>query len=353
MESAPHRAVPRLACLLGAPRSGTTWLQGLLGAHPNIVTPQETDLFSRYVAPLDAAWRHHRRGTPDDWVARRLTGLPAVLTTEQFRDQVRSFIDAVLVGAADLAGAGAAGAGDLAVGDLAAGAGAAGAPLVLEKSPSHSTCVSVIVDYVPDTRFVHLVRDGRDVVGSLLAASEGWGANWAPPDLETATQLWVDSVTGARRATTAPGGYHEVRYEELRGGGAAALAEVFAHRDISVAPAEAAAILDANSLASRGDTGARLAAIHVGGDFAPYADRAEPEGFFRSGTVGGWRTAWSAAQRNAFDEVGGDLLVALGYETDRSWVGASRAATLRRRARQGAARIARGAGYRAARWIDP
>ena len=58
----PCRAASCLLVLLvGAPRSGTTWLQTMLGAHPDVVTPQETDLFSRYLAPLDDAGAHQSR----------------------------------------------------------------------------------------------------------------------------------------------------------------------------------------------------------------------------------------------------------------------------------------------------
>ncbi|MER3452771.1 MAG: hypothetical protein C4344_03635, partial [Acidimicrobiia bacterium] len=39
--------------LIGAQRSGTTWLQCLLGAHPRVATPQEPEFFTGYVAAWD------------------------------------------------------------------------------------------------------------------------------------------------------------------------------------------------------------------------------------------------------------------------------------------------------------
>ena len=77
-ELSPAVREPRLVLLVGAPRSGTTWLQSMLGAHPAAATPQETDLFSRYVTPLADAWSWQLRGGPDAWRKRRFKGLPAV-----------------------------------------------------------------------------------------------------------------------------------------------------------------------------------------------------------------------------------------------------------------------------------
>lgn len=45
-----------------------------------------------------------------------------------------------------------------------------------------------------------------------------------------------------------------------------------------------------------------------------------PESFRRSGTSGGWRQHFTPELARAFDDYAGDLLVDLGYETDRSWV---------------------------------
>jgi hypothetical protein len=41
--------------------------------------------------------------------------------------------------------------------------------------------------------------------------------------------------------------------------------------------------------------------------------------FLRSGTVGDWRRVFTAEDRAAFKRAGGDLLIALGYETADAW----------------------------------
>jgi hypothetical protein len=44
------------------------------------------------------------------------------------------------------------------------------------------------------------------------------------------------------------------------------------------------------------------------------------ESFMRKGTVGDWRNHFSMEARQVFDHYGGDELIRLGYERDRSWI---------------------------------
>jgi hypothetical protein len=321
---------PRLALLVGAPRSGTTWLQGMLGAHPRVASPQETDLFSRYVAPLDEAWAWQLRGGPQGWVARRLKGLPTILTLAQFDELVDDFVARIVHAALALK---------------------PGSDVVLEKSPAHSMHIASIRRHAPGAPIVHVIRDGRDVAASLVRAGAGWGAFWAPRDIAAAADTWATHLRGAREAAGDPAHYHEVRYEELRRTGAPALVEVFAAIGVAADEAECAALLDAQRLDRMAESTARSPGIIVGGEFAEYAQASEPEGFFGDGS--GW-SQWTAADRVAFAEVAGDLLVELGYEPDDAWVGDARRVNRRvHRARRQAARVARAMGTRVARVLEP
>lgn len=320
---------PRLALLVGAPRSGTTWLQTILGSHPDVATPQETDLFSRYVAPLEAAWAWQMRGGPDDWVARRLKGLPGVLTRSQLLEVERALVREVLEATVAMK---------------------PGATVVVEKSPSHSLCVDVIRAVRPDAPFVHVVRDGRDVAASLVRAAQGWGAAWAPATLAAAAAMWVEHVLGARDARSAAAGYCEVRYEVLRAGGAPAIVDVFAAIGVTVDEAEAQALLDAERLDDARTRSTRAHAIVAGGEFAACGPAPEPEGFFGSGG-GDWQH-WSARERADFVAVAGPLLVELGYAPDDAWAGAV-PGDRTRRLRRATARVIRGTAARAARAIEP
>ena len=98
------------------------------------------------------------------------------------------------------------------------------------------------------------------------------------------------------------------------------------------------------------EAGARSEHILIGGDFAPLADRAEPEGFFGRGG-GGW-TQWTPAERHAFDAAAGDLLVELGYVADRAWAHEPAGSRAVRTARRTAARALRSGSVRLARRVE-
>jgi hypothetical protein len=48
--------------------------------------------------------------------------------------------------------------------------------VIIEKTPRHSLKIDKICDLVPETRFVFMVRDVRDLAGSLLARYRNWRA---------------------------------------------------------------------------------------------------------------------------------------------------------------------------------
>ena len=332
---------PRLVLLLGAPRSGTTWLQGLLAAHPRVASPQETDVFSRYLRALEDAWAWQHRGTLDDWRRRRFKGLPAVLTTDEFREIGTSLLATTIAHSAALK---------------------PGADIVVEKSPAHSVHGDLIEVYAPTAPIVHLVRDGRDVAASLVAAGRTWGHDWAPSTVGAAAAMWSEHVRGARsvvaRAAAVDTPTIEVRYEDLRSRGASLLHDVFTTIGVEITTDEATRLLTDQELGAMSDRGDRSEYILLGGDFAAVADRSEPPGFFGTGATTRWHD-WSSQERSAFDAEAGALLAELGYVDDRSWVGNSPRATRRRvdarvdSARRGAARIARAAGTRLGRLLEP
>jgi hypothetical protein len=292
-------ATPRLVFLVGSPRSGTTWLQSLLGAHPSVVTPQETDVFTTVVAPLQAAWdRQVELASGAAGATRRAKGLPTLLRDDEFEALLASVVDRLVAAMVALDPA---------------------ADVVVEKSPSHSRHVDLIARYLPDASFVHIIRDGRDVADSLRTAASGWGSHWAPRELKRAATIWLESVTSARTAA-ATGRYVEVRYEDLRAGDPAPLRRAYAACGISVDDDECRALLAEYSLTRMaGGEVASPIAVAGGTGNAPGGVR-EPSGFYGAGRVGGW-SEWPASDRLLFDAVAGDLLVDLGLEADHRWAG--------------------------------
>jgi Sulfotransferase family len=294
---------PRVVFLVGAMRSGTTWLQQLLGAHPQIATPQETDLFDRYVASWLRSWRAQLPGHGAE-PERRQRGLPAVLSEAQFEDLLRQAVVSVYRTALQLK---------------------PGATVVLDKNPNHTYHVEDAARLLPDLSVLHLVRDGRDAACSMMrAARRDWGRGWAPGDVDGAAELWRELVETARAGRAHAERYVEVRYEQLRSDEAPrVLQELFAfcgaEPDERIA-LDALARFDAARLREL-PAGERPSTIVWGGEVARLfaGPPPEPAGFMGLGQVGGWRAELGAYQRWLFNRVAGDLLVELGYEPDHDW----------------------------------
>jgi hypothetical protein len=293
--------LPPLVLVVGAPRSGTTWLQHLLGAHPAIVTPQETDVFAHYLGPLVERWR----GESSEARIRRHRGLPAVLTQEQFLELMRDLLASIY-------------------GPLLERK--PGASMVLDKSPDHSRSLGAALAIVPDVLVVHAIRDGRDVACSLVRASvRDWGSGWAPGRVAAGAETWREFVQAARKGGELTERYVEVRYEQLHSADAPhVLAQLYAfcglEPDLELAR-DTLHRFDLDRTRSLPPNEQPSSIVWGGEILRRFGDRPEePEGFLGDGRGGGWRGTLDAYERIAFDRVAGELLIELGYEPDSSWV---------------------------------
>lgn len=290
---------PQLVIVVGAPRSGTTWLQRMLGGHPAIATAQETDVLTDYALAWHKAWASQLRGSPAEWEAHRHAGLPAVLTSEEFTELLRSAVSTVYRKILELK---------------------PGAVVVLDKSPVYAQHLPFITSLFPQAKVLNIIRDGRDVVASLTRAARTW-ASWAPRMVETAAIGWRDNVRLARAAGLGAQRYMEVRYEALLRDPSAGLRACLLFCEIEVSVAQCEAIASRCELKKMVPGGPEGDPILWSGEVARAIEGApsEPSGFFGAGGSGSWRQAWSPYQRWAFDHLAGELLVELGYEHDRSW----------------------------------
>ncbi|CAN5223406.1 hypothetical protein BH11PLA2_BH11PLA2_17620 [soil metagenome] len=171
--------------IYGAPRSGTTYLNELLNAHPDVYISHETRLF---------AWMHESLvvSTQND---RLLVS---------YRDQFVEHLTRCLP-------------------DLIRQFHAKQWPIAQywgDKNPHYADeanrgCLETIRRLFPGAKFIHIVRDGRDVVSSLIRKQHADGRPWV--DLPTACDVWcqhIDNGSAFGRAID-PGSYFEIRYEDL------------------------------------------------------------------------------------------------------------------------------------------
>ena len=294
----PRRAAvaaggPPMPVVVGAPRSGTTLLRLMLDAHPQLAIPPETG-FLRLAPPLAGqgweeffaavvgfpesapAWEEF--GIPSDDFARELAALAPFSVAGGFRTFYRLY------------------------------AARHGKPRWGDKTPQYCRHLPAIAALLPEARFVHLVRDGRDVAVSLRE-------RWFSPGHDIAVQaaFWRDQVAAARRDGPATGRFLELRFEDLVREPEASLRRLCHFLELAFDPAmlgypqRAAARLAEHGTRYRRD-GTVLVSREERLRQQAHVDR-PPD----AAKIGVWRTALSAAEAGRFDAVAGDLLSAYGY----------------------------------------
>jgi len=86
-----------------------------------------------------------------------------------------------------------------------------GKPRYGDKTPRYVLYLPQLANLFPEARFVHIIRDGRDVTLSLL--EKDWGAN----NVIEGALFWKQRVEAGREAgrSLGPDRYREIRYERL------------------------------------------------------------------------------------------------------------------------------------------
>jgi hypothetical protein len=143
--------------VFGADRSGTTLLRAMLDAHPRIAIGPETNLVEAIGALRDAQASDPHRPLSD-------RGVPV----RALDRAVRAYIERLLM---ELAGE---------------------KPRVGEKTPANLYHVHLLARLFPRARFIHVVRDGRDVAASLVAQA------WRDPASGALFSHCSDPVSAAR-----------------------------------------------------------------------------------------------------------------------------------------------------------
>ena len=184
---------------MGCPRSGTTLLQTLLDAHPNIAIPPESHLFRRF-APLfprygDLQEESNRKLLVKDLLNDvRIREWHLELSVEEFCARLKNYSLREIVSV--LFEAYAEKEGKIHWGD---------------KTPSNVLFLPQIKSLFPEAKVIHLVRDGRDVAESLSRALFG------TKSIDTIAYRWKESILAFRQFVARFGQEDsiEVKYEDL------------------------------------------------------------------------------------------------------------------------------------------
>ncbi|MFL5819908.1 MAG: sulfotransferase family protein [Solirubrobacteraceae bacterium] len=280
--------------VVGVTRSGTTLLRLMLDAHPQLAVPPETHFALEVIAAFKegpvtperfvAIVTGHRRwpdfGLDADVLRARVSEAQPLAAGPALRAFYRYYADQ------------------------------AGKPRWGDKTPGYLRKMSSIERALPEARFIHLIRDGRDVAVSIT------GLHFGPRSVPKAAHRWAKRIRVAREQGRRVGHYTEVRYEDLVLEPEATLRRICAFVELDWDPA----MLDYHDRAAdrlqeitrdlpRSREGEVIRAdqrvgIHALASRPPQSDR-----------VGRWRTEMSDSDQAAFVETAGDLLAELGYPT--------------------------------------
>jgi LPS sulfotransferase NodH len=185
------------------------------------------------------------------------------------------------------------------------------APLVIVKEPNGSLGADFVMSLHPRARLLFLLRDGRDVVDSMVDAQQvgGWlersRANRADdPGSQRAelvrreSLLWVARTHAVQRAYQAHPAKLRllVRYEELLADPSDALARIDHWLDVGRSDASRDEAIRCNDFLAR-----------------PKEERG-PRKWYRAASPGQWRENLSHEEQRVMEEVMGETLVEFGYE---------------------------------------
>ena len=287
---------PPAPFVVGATRSGTTLLRLMLDAHPEIAIPSETHFIPELISArekhgasreqmLELLTSHRRWGDftiePGE-LAERWAQIEPLSGPEAVRAFFHLYADKQ-----DKHGA--------RWGD---------------KTPGYVKSMREIQGYLPEARFIHLIRDGRDVALSVLKQS------WGPQSIEAAAEKWRSRVNRGRSQAPYLGYYIEVKFEDL---------VLETERELRRICEFIEVPFDENMLGYHLTAEQRLqekarALPRVHGEaqsaekrLASHAKTFEPP---NPEMIGTWRQRMSPADRAAYEALAGDLLAELGYDAE-------------------------------------
>ena len=284
--------------IVGVPRSGTTMLRLMLDAHPDMAIPPETYFVTNLIEAGDG-------GAGPEQLANVLVGHRRWDDLGIDEGELRRRLEA----------AGKPTGGDavrIAFGLYAEGRGK---PRWGDKTPAYLTNIAEIAAALPEARFVHLIRDGRDVALSILAMPEVDRPMRRPDTVGEIAQRWRRRIERARRQGEDLPHYLEVRYEDLVLDPEPVLRQVCELIELPFTEAmlefHASAGERLEEMSRDLDARDELPAQSAEGRIAPHALASKPPSGER---IGVWRTEMSPEQVAEFEAEGGEMLRELGYE---------------------------------------
>ncbi len=273
---------PPVPFIVGVPRSGTTLLRLMLDAHPELSIPPETGFIPDALEALAA-------GPADPRAAFCLT-VTLSPACDEFNLKLEEFRTALAaIEPFDL--------GEGVRAFYRAYASRFGKPRWGDRTPGYGTHLDSIQSVLPEARFIHIIRDGRD---AALSTTGLWFARGG--EIEALAADWRTRILRTRDLAKRCAHYLEIRYERL----------------IADAPLELRRVCEFIGLPY--DPGMERYHESARGRLDEVKARRPPD----PSRVPRWKRDMGADMRERFEAVAGDLLQDLGYETGGPGPAASR-----------------------------
>lgn len=281
--------------VVGVARSGTTLLRLMLDAHPQLAIPPETHFIPKLVKAMEEPGDPRSRAFELITCHRRWPDFG--LDASEYGERLER-IDPVSAGEALRAFYG-------------LYAERQGKPRWGDKSPSYVRRMRRVASALPEARFVHLVRDGRDTALSQVEVDFG------PDTVAEAAEQWASGIAKAHRQAKRVSHYMELRYEDLVADPEPGLRRVGEFVELEWDPAMLEYHLGAEQRMAevtrdfdRGSGPAIPAAVRA----ERHTRVAQPPQRERAGR---WRADMSDSDLEAFEAIAGDTLTQLGYALGR------------------------------------
>ena len=271
----------------GCPKSGTTWLQMLLDAHPDVVCSGEGAFFERLFQPVAKA-----RASYNEYMAYANkavyegNGFYGDIPFDDIREPLRQIAFKFMTRRA-------------VANTLAAG----------DKTPRHNLYLNSMLTYFPEAKFINIVRHPYDVaVSKLFHAARVGHANALEAGSPAQATLVKDTgetwATAQQRVqdfkTKHPDRLIEVKYEDLIDRPLAEAARLFRHLGVRDDEATTKAAVDLSAFEK------------LSGGRSQGAEDASS--FFRKGVAGDWKNVLAPDMARLMNRHCEPLMLEYGYE---------------------------------------
>lgn len=264
--------------IVGAPRSGTTWLNQMVQAHPATVGLREELTVFTYLHLLEKRFQEEKlRIDQGHW----RQGAPLLFTEDEFYAGLRKLAEVTYARVLERNPE---------------------ATHIMDKHPGYALHLPLIDRLFPRARILHIIRDGREVAVSMISAKERRG--FGEGEIHGAAREWATNVRRARAYGSVLGKerYLEVRYEDLVKDPATHLKKIFHFTSLPISDESIAHIASENALSKKQVSS---------GDKSLNELRMVPNAI--------WQNKLSLQQRWTMDQMVGDLLEELCYGKSGWW----------------------------------